>query len=115
MASDSSATLNAGELRTRISFLTRAVNVTSGITTAQTVEAFKAWAKAETVSAREYFAAAADNREDTIRFTIRYRADVTADMTIRYNGKVHHIESVTDPNGRHVKLEIVARSEATES
>ena len=39
---------------------------------------------------------------------------MTAEMTVRYAGKTYNIESVTDPNGRHVKLEIVARSEVSE-
>lgn len=105
------AILPAGELRHRIAFLGRTVTVKSGVTTETFGELFQAWAKVETVSAREYFTAAADNREDTVRFTIRYRTDVTAEMTIRYEGRTYNIESVTDPGGRHVKLEIAARSE----
>lgn len=109
------AMLNAGELQHRIAFLGRTVMVKSGVTTETFGELFQAWAKVETVSAREYFAAAADNREDTLRFTIRYRKDITAEMTIRYDGKTYHIESVTDPGVRHVKLEIAARSEVPEA
>jgi len=50
-----------------------------------------------------------------VRFTIRYRTEVTAEMSIRYEGRTYNIESVTDPGGRHVKLEIAARSEVPES
>ena len=109
------AILHAGELRHRIAFLGRTVTVKSGVTTETFGELFQAWAKVETVSAREYFAVAADNRADTVRFTIRYRTDVTAEMTIRYEGKTYNIESVTDPGGQHVKLEIAARSEVAEA
>ena len=105
--------LNAGDLRERLEVRKRAVTVRSGITTETWETLCTVWAKAEPLSGREYFQAAAVNRENSIRFTIRYRADVTAEMTIRWRGVDYGIESVVNPGGRNVALEILTRSEAS--
>jgi len=45
-----------------------------------------------------------------VRFVIRYRPDVTAEMTIRHRGVDYNIESVVNPDMRGARLEILARS-----
>jgi SPP1 family predicted phage head-tail adaptor len=105
--------LNAGDLRERISILRRSITVRSGITTETWEVLCTVWAKAEPLSGRAYFQAAAVNRENSIRFTIRYRADVTAEMTVGWRGVEYGIESVVNPGGRNVALEILTRSEAS--
>ena len=103
--------LNAGDLRERISIQHRSITVRSGITTEKWETLCTVWAKAEPLSGREYFQAAAVNRENSIRFTIRYRKDVTPEMTLRWQGADYAIESVLSPGGRNIALEILARSE----
>ena len=105
--------LNAGDLRERIGIWRRSVTVKSGITSESWEMLCSAWARVEPLSGREYFQTAAVNRENSIRFTIRYRADVTAEMTIRWRGTDYGIESVVNPGGRNVALEILTRSEAS--
>ena len=101
--------IKAGDLRHRIAFLERRVAVESGRTLERYVEAFTCWAAVKTMSSRTYYQAAAINREDEIRFVIRYRPDVREDMRIVYGGKEYVFDPPIDPGERHVRLELVAR------
>lgn len=100
----------AGELRHRLVFLRREIAVESGKSRELWTPAFECWGKAEPLSGREYWSAAAVSRESEWRFTIRYREGVTASMRIRYGGVDFDITSVIDPDLCHVKLEILASS-----
>lgn len=104
--------LNAGDLRERIGIWKRGVTVKSGVTTESWELLVTVWAKAEPISGREYFQAAAVNRESSVRFTIRYRRGVTPEMMIRWRGADYSIESVINPGGRNTALEILARGPA---
>lgn len=66
-------------------------------------EVCKAWAGREVLKGREYYAAAAVQRENTVRWPIRYRADITADallakgpMRILHKGRAYDIYAVLD-------------------
>ena len=100
----------AGELRHRVTFLYKQVVVQKGITKETWIPAFTCWAGAAPLSAREFFQAAAVNRETEIRFTIRYRKDVDSAMRLRFDGEDYSITAITDPQMRHVKLELLAKS-----
>ena len=102
--------LFAGDLRQRITFLSRNVQVRSGVSTTQWLTAFTCWCKVEPLSGREFWQAAAVNRENEVRFTIRYRDDVLPALRILFEGKLFDITSVLDVDNRHSKLEILARS-----
>ena len=71
---------------------------------------FTCWCCVEPLSGREFWEAAAINRENEVRFTIRYRKDVSAEMRIRLDGTVYDITSILDKNNRHEALEILART-----
>ena len=72
--------------------------------------AFTCWCAVEPLSGREFWEAAAVNRENEVRFTIRFCRDVTPEMRIRLDGVVYDITSILDKNNRHEVLEIMARS-----
>ena len=97
-------------MRNRVEFLRRAVTVNHGIPTERWETAFFCWCAVEPLSGREFWEAAAVNRETELRFTIRYRRDVLPEMRIRLEGTVYDITSIVDANNRHVMLEIMARS-----
>ena len=105
---------SAGELCHRATFLHKQVTIQSGIAKENWIAAFTCWAKVEPLSGREYYQAAAVNRENEIRFTIRYRKDVDASMRLRLDGVDYHIMSVTDPQMRHVKLELLVKGVAAD-
>ena len=109
MASKVSA-LNAGTLRNRAEFLCRTVTVEHGISRERWETVFTCWCGVEPLSGREFWEAAAINRENEVRFTIRYRKDVSAEMRIRLDDIVYDITSILDKNNRHEALEILART-----
>lgn len=97
-------------MRNRAEFLRRAVTVNHGIPTERWETAFSCWCCVEPLSGREFWEAAAVNRENEVRFTIRYRKDVSPEMRIRLDGTVYDIASILDKNNRHEALEILART-----
>jgi SPP1 family predicted phage head-tail adaptor len=111
---NSTSDQRAGELRHRVTFLHKQVSVQKGITKETWIPAFTCWAGAAPLSGREFFQAAAVNRETEIRFTIRYRKDVDSTMRLSFNGADYHITAITDPQMRHAKLELLAKSVASD-
>ena len=97
-------------LRNRVDFLRRVVTVNHGISRERWETAFSCWCGVEPLSGREFWEAAAVNRENEVRFTIRYRKDVSPEMRIRLDGTVYDITAILDKNNRHVALEILART-----
>ena len=102
--------LYPSRLRNRVEFLRRVVTVEHGISKERWETAFICWCGAEPLSGREFWEAAAINRENEVRFTIRYRKDVSTEMRIRLDGTVYDITSILDKNNRHEALEILART-----
>ena len=102
--------LYPSRLRNRVEFLRRVVTVEHGISKERWETAFICWCGAEPLSGREFWEAAAINRENEVRFTIRYRKDVSAEMRIRLDSTVYDITSILDKNHRHEALEILART-----
>ena len=102
--------LAAGELRHRVTFLKREVTVNSGITKEQWVEAFTCWGAVEPIADKEYWEAAALNREEEQRITIRYRRGVDSAMRVRIGGQVFGLTSIINPNARNIKLEMLVKS-----
>ena len=102
--------LYPSKLRNRVEFLRRVVTVAHGISKERWETTFTCWCCVEPLSGREFWEAAAINRENEVRFTIRYRKDVSAEMRIRLDGTVYDITSILDKNNRHEALEILART-----
>ena len=102
--------LYPSRLRYRVEFRRRVVTVEHGISKERWETAFICWCGAEPLSGREFWEAAAINRENEVRFTIRYRKDVSAEMRIRLDSTVYDITSILDKNNRHEALEILART-----
>ena len=102
--------LYPSRLRNRVEFLRRTVSVEHGISRERWETAITCWCCVEPLSGREFWEAAAINRENEVRFTIRYRKDVSAEMRIRLDGTVYDITSILDKSNRHEALEILART-----
>ncbi len=102
--------LLSGALRHRVTFLERKVAVKSGITKESWEPEFTCWADIQGLKGREFWAAAAVNREHELRIIIRHRKDIDPAMRLLVDGRVYRIQSVADPTMRHIKLEILAAS-----
>lgn len=58
------------------------------------------WASVKPLSGNERIHAMALRNPVTHRMTIRYRADVTADWRVSYDGRLFNIKAVIDPDER---------------
>ena len=104
------ALLFSGALRHRLTFLARTVTVRSGKTLEAWTPAFSVWGSAEPLTGREFYQAAAVNREHEVRFTVRYRAGITPDMRVALNDETYEITAIANPGMRNVKLEIIGKA-----
>lgn len=72
-------------------------------------DVFEDWAQAQPLRGREFFAAGAMQSEATVRFRLRWRAGVAANMRVVWRGVAHAIVGEPiDVDGRQRWLEIMA-------
>lgn len=69
----------------------------------------KVWAKIEPLRGAAYIEAHKEGAKDTIRITIRYRANITTDMFVQYRDKLYTIDTIIDPAEAHAKLELMCK------
>lgn len=86
----------ATDLNRKITF--RKLTITQDPNTGEMIETWadhvSVFARVEPLVGREYFAAAAVQAEDTTKFTMRYRGDITPDMRIAFDGNEYDITSI---------------------
>lgn len=66
-----------------------------------------AWAAIEPLQGREFWAQKQVQSEVTARVRIRYVPGVTADMRAVYGSRIFSIESIIDPQEKHVELQLM--------
>lgn len=96
--------MNIGEMRDRITILKRkeAEGPVKPLDDRAFEEFCTIWAKTEYLKGREFWNAKAVNAETTIRFIVRYRADILPDMRIRFDNRIYNITAVMPlDNTRH--------------
>lgn len=69
------------------------------------------WSAVDPLRGREYLDAMQKQAEVTIRFTMRYRADVTQAWRVKWENKYYEIVEPIDVEGRHRELQIMARTQ----
>jgi len=67
------------------------------------------WAGVEPLRGREFFASKQIQADVTTRIRIRYLAGVTPKMRVLWGSRVYLIDSVIDPEERHVEMQLMAR------
>lgn len=68
------------------------------------------WAHAAPLRGRDYFAAGQTQEELTVRFLLRYRADVGPGWRVQWRGKAYEVVGEpVDVNGRRERLELMCR------
>lgn len=96
--------LNSGELDQRITVQSPAANVdVLGQRVETWTDVVTVWAKATPLRGREFFAAGAMQSEAQVRFTVRWRENVTGRMRVLWRGVPHAIvaEPMDVDGGRH--------------
>lgn len=66
------------------------------------------WASVTNLSGREYFAAAAVQAENTVKFTIRYIEDISTDMRISFKNNIYNITFIDNIKYGNSFIEIKA-------
>jgi SPP1 family predicted phage head-tail adaptor len=100
--------MNIGPLDQRITIQARTAGVDALGQAATTWDnVVTVWAAADPIRGREYFAAATQQSETAVRFTVRYRSDVTPAMRVMWRNQAHDISAVIDPHGRKESLELM--------
>ena len=69
------------------------------------------WAAIKPMSGSELYRAQQYNSEATIMVTIRFRKNVTADMTINYGQRKFYILVVLDELEQHVQLNLLCKEQ----
>lgn len=67
------------------------------------------WAAIKTMQGKEYFAAAATQNENTVRFIIRYTSGINYEMQIRFKDRVFDIISIINDDEANKTLTIIAK------
>lgn len=101
--------MNPGKLNKRVTLLRyEDAAADNGLTEQKLVPAIKnkIWAAVEPVNGREYYEEMKYKNDDTVKFTIRYRAGIENYMLVLYGDKLFKIESVVDPAEKHELLEL---------
>jgi SPP1 family predicted phage head-tail adaptor len=102
--------MNPGELDKRITFQRLTTTTNENGFEVKTLEDFKTvWAKVSNLHGREYFEAAAVQRENTVKFTIRYLPDVNPSMKILFQGRKYNITSIDNIKYQNRYMEIKAQ------
>jgi len=103
--------MNPGKLRHRVAILQKQTTIDPDGYPIETWEPlYSAWAKVEPISGREYYQAAAVQAQHQVRFTMRYRKDITPAMRLRWDGEDYEIKAVIDLEGRRRWLQIMVEA-----
>lgn len=96
-------------LRHRVSILKKTTGTDSdGYPTEEWAAVTTVWAEAKPIAGREYFTAAAVQAQHQVRFTMRYRKDITPDMRLRYDEQDYEIKGPPiDLGGRGTWLQVM--------
>lgn len=101
--------MNPGELRHRIKLqkLTSIVNE-NGFEIDEWIDFKTLWASVSNLHGREYFQAAAVQKENTVKFVIRYIKDLDSSMKIRFKDKSYNIIQIDNIKYENKFIEIKA-------
>ena len=99
--------MNPGELRHRITFqsLETIVNE-NGFEKEEWIDHKRVWATIKNLHGREYFQAAAVQKENTVKFVIRYIPGLDTSMKILFKGKHYDITSIDNIRYENKFIEI---------
>lgn len=67
------------------------------------------WAAVEPIQGREYILLHNTQSELTTRIRIRYRSGIKPAMRVKYGDRIFDIQSVIDPEERHIELQLMCR------
>lgn len=103
--------MKIGDLRHRITLQKYISTIDEeGFTTQTWQDVATVWAAVENLYGREYWEAATIQAENTVKFTIRYRKDLSSDMRIKFQGQHYEIISIDNIKYKNEYIEIKAKA-----
>lgn len=101
--------MEIGDLRHRITIQKRTTTINENGFEVETWEDYKTvWAAISNLHGREYFAAAAVQAENTVKFTVRYLPNLDPTMRIRFRDKTYDITAIDNIKYQNRFMEIKA-------
>ena len=101
--------MSIGELRHRMTFQKPVISTNENGFEIETFENYKTvWSKVSNLSGREYFEAAAVQKEKTVKFLIRAGVDIDETLRILFNDKIYNIIFIDNINYKNKYIEIKA-------
>ena len=101
--------MEIGELRHRITFQKLTTTTNENGFEVEDWEDYKiVWAAITNLHGREYFEAAAVQKENTVKFTIRYFKGLDTSMRILFQGRQYNIISIDNIKYKNKYIEIKA-------
>lgn len=101
--------IDPGQLNQRVQLQTRSTGTDAlGQANSAWVTVASLWAQALPLRGREFFAAAQVQQEHAVKFTLRWRADITLTARIVWQGQPYDITGVTQLGGQRVWVEVIA-------
>ncbi|MBO8158832.1 phage head closure protein [Thermosyntropha sp.] len=67
------------------------------------------WAAVEPIQGREYILLQNTQSEVTIRIRIRFQPGIKPAMRVKYGNRIFDIQSVIDPEERHIELQLMCK------
>ena len=102
--------MEIGDLRHRITLQNLTTSISENGFELEVWEDYKTiWAAVSNLHGREYYAAAAVQAENTVKFTIRYLPGLDTAMRISFREKIYDIKAIDNIKYRNRFLEIKAR------
>ena len=101
--------MNPGELRHRIKLQKLETRVNeNGFEEEMWIDHKEVWASIKNLHGREYFEAAAVQKENTVKFTIRYLPGLDTSMKLLFKDKHYNITSIDNIRYENKLIEIKA-------
>ncbi len=101
--------MEIGDLRHRITIQKRSTTINENGFEVETWQDYKTvWAAVSNLHGREYFAAAAVQAENTVKFTVRYLPSLDTTMRINFRGKTYDITAIDHIKYQNRFMEIKA-------
>ncbi|WP_139904004.1 phage head closure protein [Clostridium thermarum] len=101
--------MKIGEFRHRISVRKPVVEVSENGFEVEAYETYKTlWAKVANLHGKEYFEAAAIQKEKTVKFIVRAIKSIDENMKIEFNGKLYNITFIDNIKYENKYMEIKA-------
>lgn len=99
--------MSIGSLRNRITFqkLKLVINE-NGFEEGDYEDFLTVWAKVVNLSGKEYFEAAAVQKEKTVKFYIRAGTDIDEDMRIKFKNRIYDITFINNIDYKNKYIEI---------